>query len=121
LERLEQERLEQERLEQERLEQEKILKDLEQARKRHTQIDMESLVSGRATGNQDGLSPAGHAQERQQTPTGDHNTGQEMTGSNLQSGQELVVADPSSNTHNPQTPVSDETSGRQVNMQAFHP
>jgi hypothetical protein len=111
LEGLERARLE--RMEQERLEQERIL-EAERTRKRHTQIDMESLVSGRATRSQDDLSLAGHAQVRQQTPINDRNIGQETTGSNLQPGRELVVANPSSNIRNLQTPVNDETSGRQV-------
>jgi len=62
-ERQEEERRRQETREEGRREQEKALKDLERTRKRHTQIDIESLVSSTATGNQDGLSAAGHAQE----------------------------------------------------------
>jgi uncharacterized protein YjbI with pentapeptide repeats len=73
-ERRRQETREQGRREQEALVQGRTLKDSERARKRHTQIDMESVVAG-VTGNQRGLSAAG-----------------------LQSGRELVVADPSSNT-----------------------
>jgi hypothetical protein len=83
-ERQEQERQEEERRrqetrvrgrqEQEALVQERILNDSERVRKRYTQIDMESLVSG-AIGDQRGLSAVG-----------------------LQSGRELVVADSSSNT-----------------------
>ena len=113
-ERQEEERRRQETREKGRREQEKSLKDSERTGKRHTQIDMESLVSGRATENQDGLSAASHAQGRQQTRTDGHNAGSETTDLNLQSGRELVVADPSSNTRNPQTLVNNEASGRQV-------
>ncbi|KAH8765626.1 hypothetical protein BGZ57DRAFT_533732 [Hyaloscypha finlandica] len=63
----------------------RALNDSERTRKRHTQIDMESLD---AIGNQRGLVIVGQAQERQ------HYTGQEIPGSNLQSGRELVLADP---------------------------
>ena len=71
----------------------RALNDSERTRKRHTQIDMESLD---AIGNQRGLVIVGQAQERQ------HYTGQEIPGSNLQSGRELVLADPS----NLQAPVN---------------
>jgi hypothetical protein len=60
----------------------KTLKDCERTRKCHKQIDMESLVSGDATGNQKDLSATGQAPERQQVQTDDHNSGQESAGSN---------------------------------------
>ena len=57
------------------------------------------------------------AQECQQAQTDDY-TGQRAAGSNLQSGRELVVIDPSSDTtRNPQTPANDQTSGRQERLE----
>ena len=82
------------------------LKDSERTRKRHTQIDIESVASA-----------ARQAQEHQQAQTDDY-TGQRAAGSNLQSGRELVVIDPSSDTtRNPQTPANDQTSGRQERLE----
>ena len=84
--------------------------------KRHTQIDIESLVSGSATGNQEDLSATGQAQEHQQVQTDDHDTGQETACSN----QELVLADSSSDTARIlQTPVNDQASRRQVMYMPF--
>jgi hypothetical protein len=75
------------RREQEALVQGRPLNDPERARKRHTQIDMESLVSS-AVGNQTDVSAAGQAQEQEP----------ETASSDIQSGRELVAADPSLNT-----------------------
>jgi hypothetical protein len=75
------------RREQEALVQGRTLNDPERVRKRHTQIDMESLVSG-AIGNQTDVSATSQAQEQEQ----------ETAGSDIQSGRELVAADPSLNT-----------------------
>jgi hypothetical protein len=96
----------QETREQGRWEQTKTIKDSERARKRHTQIDMESVVSA-----------ARQAQERQQAQIDDY-TGQRTAGSSLESGRELVVVDPSSDTtRNLQTPVNNQTSGRQERLE----
>ena len=81
-ERQEEEMRRQETREQGRREQEKTVNDSERARKRHTQIDMESVVSGGA-GNQRSLSTAGPAQELQQARTGDQHMGQETAEPNL--------------------------------------
>ena len=71
---------------------------------------MESVVSGAAR-NQ------GQAQG-QQAQTNDHHTGQEITGSNFQSGRDLVVADPSSDTaRSPRTPVNDQTGRRRESLE----
>jgi len=118
-EKREQERQHEERLrteirEQDRREQEKALEYSERARKRHTQIDMESLISGGSTGNQRGLSSADQAQEHQQAQAEDHQAGQGTTGgSNLLLGWEPVAADPDI-ALNPQTPANDQASGQQV-------
>jgi hypothetical protein len=71
---------------------------------------MENIVSA-VTRNQ------GQAQH-QQAQTDGHHTWQETAGSNLQSGRELVVADPSSDTaRTPQTLVNDQPSGRQERLE----
>jgi len=99
-ERREEERLEQERLEQERREQER----LERVRKRGTKIDLGRVAAVRQT------------QERQQAQT---DAGQGTTGSNLQSGHELVAAESSLDTsRNPQTPENKQPEQGQSNRKS---
>ncbi len=121
-ERLEQERLEQERLEQERLEQEKreqemahSRREVKQHKKRHTQIDMESLISGHARDHQESISLADPARPNQQATANEHPVTQPTHGSNLELAQESEIASTAvKKAHSLQTTANDHPSRQQV-------
>ncbi|TGO07234.1 hypothetical protein BTUL_0306g00130 [Botrytis tulipae] len=113
VERAERERIEQERVEQERAEQEKILEDPESIGKRHTRIDMESLITEKVSRNN-----SEHLKDDQlkcsYLEKNNHDTGQETPILDTQPREGLPLESPAShNLHTSQNPVSSEFSDQQ--------
>ncbi|KAK6592219.1 hypothetical protein H4I96_12079 [Botrytis cinerea] len=112
-ERAEQERAERERAERERVEQEKILEGPESVGKRHTRIDMESLITEKVSRNNNE-----HLKDdqpkRSHLEKDNYDTGQETPILDTQPKEEFPLESPAShNFHDSQNPVRSELSDQQ--------
>ncbi len=105
------------RLEQEKREQgmAQSRREVKQDKKRHTQIDMESLVSGHASNHQESISLADPARPNQQATANEHLVTQPSHGSNLVLAQESKIANTGvKKAHSLQTTANNHPSTQQV-------